>query len=252
MGIQQTTPSRRIATSDDLEVSAYLEIAKEKVGQGSERPEETPKVSEGVVIIDFGSQYSHLIARRIRELNVYSEVVPHTASWEDVQATNPKGVILSGGPASVYDNGAPLAPSWVYQKGMPILGICYGMQVLAHQLGGKVTPGAKREYGHAVLHQNVTQSALFQGMETSMPVWMSHGDQIQSLPPGFSALAYTDNSPIAVMSGFDNMFGLQFHPEVAHHAPGQGHSGELFVPHLRLPEPVDGGQLCACGHPEGT
>ena len=222
MTVHQSTPSRRIATSDDLEVSAYLEIAKEKEGQGSQRPEETPKVSEGVVIIDFGSQYSHLIARRIRELNVYSEVVPHTSAWEEVQAMNPKGVILSGGPASVYDEGAPLAPGWVYQKKMPVLGICYGMQVLAHQLGGRVTPSTKREYGHAVLHQNVTDSALFQGMDVSMPVWMSHGDQIQSLPPGFSALAYTDNSPIAVMAGFDNVFGLQFHPEVAHTPQGKG------------------------------
>ena len=222
MVTQQPGPSYRVSTSDDLEVSTYLEIAKEKEGQGSERREEAAKFVEGIVIVDFGSQYSHLIARRVRELNVYSEVVPYTSTWQDVEAMNPKGVILSGGPASVYDEGAPLAPGWVYEKGTPVLGICYGMQVLAHQLGGKVIPGLKREYGHAVLHQNTTESALFQGMDTSMPVWMSHGDQIQTLPPGFSTLAYTDNSPIAVMEGFDNVFGLQFHPEVVHTPQGKG------------------------------
>jgi GMP synthase (glutamine-hydrolysing) len=222
MVTQQPGPSYRVSTSDDLEVSTYLEIAKEKEGQRSERREEVPKFVEGIVIVDFGSQYSHLIARRVRELNVYSEVVPYTSTWQDVEAMNPKGVILSGGPASVYDEGAPLAPSWVYRKGTPVLGICYGMQVLAHQLGGKVIPGLKREYGHAVLHQNTTESALFQGMDTSMPVWMSHGDQIQTLPPGFTTLAYTDNSPIAVMAGFDNVFGLQFHPEVVHTPQGKG------------------------------
>ena len=222
MVTQQPGPSYRVSTSDDLEVSTYLEIAKEKEGQKSERREEVPKFIEGIVIVDFGSQYSHLIARRVRELNVYSEVVPYTSTWQDVEAMNPKGVILSGGPASVYDEGAPLAPGWVYRKGTPVLGICYGMQVLAHQLGGKVIPGLKREYGHAVLHQNTTESALFQGMDTSMPVWMSHGDQIQTLPPGFTTLAYTDNSPIAVMAGFDNVFGLQFHPEVVHTPQGKG------------------------------
>jgi GMP synthase (glutamine-hydrolysing) len=222
MVTQQPGPSYRVSTSDDLEVSTYLEIAKEKEGQRSERREEVPKFVEGIVIVDFGSQYSHLIARRVRELNVYSEVVPYTSTWQDVEAMNPKGVILSGGPASVYDEGAPLAPGWVYRKGTPVLGICYGMQVLAHQLGGKVIPGLKREYGHAVLHQNTTESALFQGMDTSMPVWMSHGDQIQTLPPGFTTLAYTDNSPIAVMAGFDNVFGLQFHPEVVHTPQGKG------------------------------
>ena len=221
MVTEQPSPSRRVATSDDLEVSTYLEIAKEKEGQGSERKEETQRVAEGIVIIDFGSQYSHLIARRVRELKVYSEVVSYDSTWQEVEPINPRGVILSGGPARVYDKGAPLAPSWVYEKEIPVLGICYGMQVLAHQLGGKVVPGLKREYGHAVLHQNISGSPVFEGLETSIPVWMSHGDQIQELPPGFKALAYTDNSPIAVMGSDGKMFGLQFHPEVAHTPQGK-------------------------------
>ena len=118
---------------------------------------EITTTGEGIVVIDFGSQYCHLIARRIRELKVYSEIVPASASWESVQHINPKGIILSGGPASVYDAGAPRVPDWVLESAagqLPVLGICYGMQALAHQLGGKVAPGQKREYGHALLHQS--------------------------------------------------------------------------------------------------
>ncbi|MBI2170507.1 MAG: glutamine-hydrolyzing GMP synthase [Chloroflexi bacterium] len=211
--------SRRIATSDDLEVSTYLEIAKGKKGQ-QPLPEEAPQArEEAVVIIDFGSQYSHLIARRVRECHVYCEIVPYTASWERVAGMNPKGIIMSGGPASVYEPGAPLAPVWVYQSKLPILGICYGMQVLAHQLGGKVSPSVKREYGHAVLHQNKADAPIFSELPHSLPVWMSHGDQITELPPGFRALAYTESSPIAVM-GNGAIVGLQFHPEVAHTPQG--------------------------------
>ena len=225
---EQPSSSRRVAASDYLEVSTYLEIAKEKEGRGAEREQGSQRVTEGIVIIDFGSQYSHIIARRVRELKVYSEVVPHDASWQRVAHINPKGVILSGGPASVYDKDAPLAPSWVYGRDIPVLGICYGMQVLAHQLGGRVVPGLKREYGHAVLHQNVTDSPVFAGLDTSIPVWMSHGDHIQELPPGFKTLAYTDNSPIAVMGSDSKIFGLQFHPEVAHTPQGK-HILENFL-----------------------
>ena len=212
--------SRRVATSDDLEVSAYLEIAKEREGCASEKSPRPRGVQEAVVIIDFGSQYSHLIARRVRDCNVYCEIVPHDVTWDEVAHLCPKGVILSGGPRSVYEDNAPLAPVWVYDKGFPVLGICYGMQVLAHQLGGKVKPGLKREYGHAVIHQNSIDSVLFKDLPTSMPVWMSHGDQINSLPPGFKALAYTDNSPISVMGNDTGILGLQFHPEVAHTSDG--------------------------------
>ena len=213
--------SRRMAASDDLEVAAYLEIAKEKAGQ-EPRPEPSPRVQrESVVVIDFGSQYSRLIARRVRESKVYCEIIPHDAPWETVSPLNPKGVILSGGPASVFDEGAPLAPTWVYDSGLPVLGICYGMQVMVHELGGRVAPSAKREYGHAVLHQNASGESLFHGLPPSMPVWMSHGDQISEVPPGFSALAYTDNSPVAVVGNERGMLGIQFHPEVAHTPQGR-------------------------------
>ncbi len=216
---QEIPPSRRVSTSDDVEVSTYLEIAEEKRGQ-QPLPGEAPQIQEeAVVIVDFGSQYSRLIARRVRECHVYCEIVSHNADWDDVRKINPKGVILSGGPASVYEEGAPLAPLWVYDNGLPVLGICYGMQVLTHQLGGKVVQATEREYGHAVLHQNVS-SSLFANMPPSMPVWMSHGDQIAELPPGFKSLAYTDNSPVAVM-GSDSIIGLQFHPEVVHTPQGK-------------------------------
>ncbi len=221
MVTQKPVPTRRVSTSDDLEVSTYLEIAQEKEGAAAHPRQPPERLAEGIAIVDFGSQYSHLIARRVRELKVYSEVVPHDAPWADVEAMNPKGIILSGGPNSVYDQDAPLAPPWVYDRGLPVLGICYGMQVLAHQLGGKVVPGLKREYGHAVLHQNVTGSPVFEGLDTSIPVWMSHGDQIEDLPPNFQVLAYTDNSPIAVMGGANGIIGFQFHPEVAHTPQGK-------------------------------
>ena len=218
---QHQPTSHRVATSDDLEVSAYLEIAREKSGQ-EPHPERAPIFQrESVVVIDFGSQYSRLIARRVRESKVYCEIIPHDAPWETVAPLNPKGVILSGGPASVYEPGAPLAPAWVYDSKLPVLGICYGMQAMVHQLGGKVASTAKREYGHAVLHQNTPEEPLFQGLSPSMPVWMSHGDRIVEAPPGFSALAYTDSSPIAVTGNGQGMVGIQFHPEVAHTPQGK-------------------------------
>ncbi len=173
---------------------------------------------EAVVIVDFGSQYTHLIARRVRELKVYSEIVPASASWDSVKHHGVKGVILSGGPASVYQPGAPMAPAWVFDRGLPVVGICYGMQALVHQLGGRVAPGDKQEFGSALLHQNATSDLLFREMPQSFPVWMSHGDRVEELPPGFETLGFTENSPVAAIGNGKGIFGLQFHPEV-HHTP---------------------------------
>ena len=213
--------TRRIAASGDVEVSTYLEIAEERGGLRP-IPENPHKAGdESVVVVDFGSQYSRLIARRVRESRVYCEIVPHDAAWDQVAHLNPKGVILSGGPASVYEPDAPMAPMWIYERRLPILGICYGLQVLAHQLGGKVVPGSRREYGHAVLHQSASDSLIFADLPSSTTVWMSHGDQVLEMPPGFRSLAYTDNSPIAVMGNDEGVLGLQFHPEVVHTPEGK-------------------------------
>lgn len=211
-------PSRRVSTSDDIEVSTYLEIARELQGeQPVAQPEpEPPGEREAIVVIDFGSQYSMLIARRIRECRVYCEIVHHDTSWEKIAHLNPKGFVLSGGPASVYQPGAPLAPAYVYESHLPVLGICYGMHAIAYQLGGQVSQGLKREYGHAVLHVSAKDSPLLADLPESLPVWMSHGDQIDELPPGFRSLAYTESSPFAVIGSDEGVFGLQFHPEVSH------------------------------------
>ncbi|MCH8190717.1 MAG: glutamine-hydrolyzing GMP synthase [Chloroflexi bacterium] len=215
-------PGHRVSVSGDVEVATYLEIAEEKYGHESvPSADGTPGAQETVVVLDFGSQYNMLIARRVRECRVYCELVPFDTPWEQIAPLNPKGFILSGGPASVYDPGAPLAPAYVFESKVPVLGICYGMQVMAHQLGGRVAPSDKREYGHAVLHQNDEAAALFKDVPASVPVWMSHGDTVDEMPPGFRSLAYTDNSPIAVMGNDTGMFGLQFHPEVAHTEHGK-------------------------------
>ena len=213
--------SHRVVTSGDIEVSTYLEIAK---GMRREQPAAEEVFSterEAIIIIDFGSQYSMLIARRVRECQVYCELVPHDTPWEKIAPLNPKGFILSGGPASVNETDAPLAPAYIYEKHLPILGICYGMQVLTKQMGGKVSLGTKREYGHAMLNLSDADSPLFAGVAASSPVWMSHGDRIEEMPPGFATLAHTENSPIAVMGNKDGIYGLQFHPEVAHTPEGK-------------------------------
>ncbi len=219
--MEKKEDSFRVTTSDDLEVSAYLEIAKELRGE-KPIPEKAPEVDrEAVVVIDFGSQYSMLIARAVRQCQVYCEILPYDAPWQRVAKLKPRGFILSGGPASVYEPGAPLAPAYVYESHLPILGICYGMQVLAYQLGGKIALATRHEYGHAVLHQGDVESPIFADLPPSMPVWMSHGDQIIDMPPGFTILGYTENSPIAVMGNEHGIIGLQFHPEVAHTPQGK-------------------------------
>ena len=177
--------------------------------------------TETIIIIDFGSQYSRLIARSIRELNVYCEIVSHKSTWEDIKKSNPKGIILSGGPSSVYETNAPLAPDWIYDQDIPVLGICYGMQLLVHQLGGVVEPSDKKEFGHATLNTSDKNNSLFQGISENSSVWMSHGDKVNALPDGFEILAFTENSPIAAMGSSNGYFGLQFHPEVVHTEEGK-------------------------------
>ena len=215
--------SHRVATSDDIEVSTYLEIARELQGEQLTSKVETisPGAREAIAVIDFGSQYSHLIARRVRECHVYCELIPFDEPWEKIASFQPKGFILSGGPASVYQPKAPLAPPQLYASHLPILGICYGTQAIAHQLGGQVAPADKHEYGQAILKISDKKSPLFAGLPASMPVWMSHGDQIVEMPPGFKALAYTENSPTAVIGNGADIFGLQFHPEVVHTPNGK-------------------------------
>ena len=172
---------------------------------------------DSLVILDFGSQYSQLIARRVREMRVYCELFPWDAPLEAVQALQPKGYILSGGPASVYETGAPAIPAYVLDLGLPILGICYGMQTLTYALGGKVASSREREYGPAQIETVCANPLLTMGQQ---PVWMSHGDRIEEPPPGFIVLAHSANSPIAAIGDLEHKrFGLQFHPEVRH-TPG--------------------------------
>ena len=170
-----------------------------------------------IIILDFGSQYSQLIARRVRELNVYSELLPWDAPQEKIFAAQPKGFILSGGPASVYEPGAPQIPASVMDSRLPVLGICYGMQALTYNLNGLVAPSSEREYGSAQIETTQENLLLPSGAQT---VWMSHGDRIVTPPPGFVTLATSANSPIAAIGDQQRgYFGLQFHPEV-HHTPG--------------------------------
>jgi GMP synthase (glutamine-hydrolysing) len=220
--MKKKSESHRITASDDIEVSTYLGLAKEL--RGEQPVVETklpPSEHETIVVLDFGSQYSMLIARRVRECNVYCELVPYDTPWEKIASLNPRGFILSGGPASVYDSGAPLPLPYIYESRLPVMGICYGTQAIAYHLGGQVTQGTKREYGHTILHISAEDCPLFDGLPSSLPVWMSHGDQVVELPAGFKALAYTENSPFAVIGNDSGIYGLQFHPEVVHTSQGK-------------------------------
>jgi GMP synthase (glutamine-hydrolysing) len=217
----ESSDTHRVATTGDLEVSTYLEIAQEREGTSSSAPAfpEPIRMPEAIAVVDFGSQYSRLIARRIREQNVYCELISPKASREAISNLNLKGIILSGGPSSVYEDNAPMAQPWVFDMGVPVLGICYGMQLIAHQLGGEVAPATEREYGFAVIHKN-NPSTLFENLDEELAVWMSHGDRISNLPPGFNSIAYSENSPVAAMANDSNIFGIQFHPEVVHTPQG--------------------------------
>jgi len=176
---------------------------------------------DSLAILDFGSQYSQLIARRVREAHVYCELFPWDAPAEQVLALNPKAFILSGGPNSVYDPGASTLPAYVLASGLPVLGVCYGMQLLAHALGGGVAPGGHREYGRTEI-QLANGSALFDVPRLTFHVWMSHGDRVDRLPPGFTATATSANCPIAAMEDLERkLFAIQFHPEVNHTEGGR-------------------------------
>ncbi len=177
-----------------------------------------------IIVLDFGSQYTQLIARRIREAQVYSQILPCTASLATVLAYRPKGILLSGGPSSVYDKKAPSVSKQLFEQGIPILGICYGMQLVTHLEGGEVAKAPHREFGRAELTLD-DRSDLFKGIGAggSTIVWMSHGDRIERMPPGFRSIAHTNNSPIAAMKRHDGkqrIYCLQFHPEVAHTTEG--------------------------------
>jgi GMP synthase (glutamine-hydrolysing) len=176
-------------------------------------------MTDSIAVLDFGSQYAQLIARRVREVAVYCELFPWDAPADQVQALHPKGYILSGGPSSIYEDSAPQIPDYVLRSGLPILGICYGMQALTHALGGKVAPAAEREYGHALVEIVVENRLMPVG---SHPVWMSHGDRIEAPPSGFIVLGRSSNSPTAMMGDeIHRRYGVQFHPEVVHTPSGK-------------------------------
>jgi GMP synthase (glutamine-hydrolysing) len=184
--------------------------------------------ADRVLILDFGAQYTQLIARRVRELGVYSEILPCDAKADEIRRFEPKAIILSGGPESVYEAQGPQAPQAVFDLGVPVLGICYGMQAMAAQLGGQVESSTHREFGAAQVRP-IGASRLFDGLEDNrdaagrrvLDVWMSHGDRVVELPPGFSAIAGSDNAPLAAMADESRrLYGLQFHPEVTHSLQG--------------------------------
>jgi GMP synthase (glutamine-hydrolysing) len=175
---------------------------------------------ETVLVLDFGSQTSQLIARRVREARVYCELVPGSTPWAELESRHPAGLILSGGPASVYEPGAPHVDPAALRSGVPVLGICYGMQLIAHHLGGEVAPASKREYGPAILTVE-DAGGLFDGLPGELPVWMNHGDHVLRLPPGFHPLGSSGNSPVAAFSNGAGVMGIQFHPEVQHTPQGR-------------------------------
>jgi len=212
----------RVLAPDDAEVEAYLEVALDAPPPARGAPLEAEQVRDTVIVLDFGSQTAQLIARRIRELNVYSELLPYDTPWEEIQRRRPKALILSGGPMSVYEEGSPHPDPRLWQDpGAPMLGICYGLQLMAHHLGGDVVPATKREYGPAMV-SITTDDSLFRGIGREQPVWMSHGDSIVQPPPGFQPLARTDSTLFAGLADTDRrLYGIQFHPEVVHTPAGR-------------------------------
>ena len=176
---------------------------------------------ETILILDFGGQYKQLIARRVRECRVYSEILPHTTPMEELRARAPKGIILTGGPNSVYDPASPLCSPELFALGIPVLGICYGAQLMAHVLGGRVAPAATSEYGGTDLCIDRADSLLFRDVPPQTTCWMSHTDRIMAVPPGFAVTAHTPDCPVAAMEDqARKLFAVQFHPEVVHTPEG--------------------------------
>src|SRR6476646_3999484 len=198
------------------------------------RPDMTVQPTESILIVDFGSQVTQLIARRVREAGVYSEIAPFNSADEAFERLQPKGIILSGGPSSVMWQESPRAPQHFFDRGLPVLGICYGQQAMAHQLGGRVAPSDNREFGRAFI-EIIDQSALFDGLWTvgeTHQVWMSHGDRVEQLPDGFKIVARSEGAPYAIASDEDRRFySTMFHPEVVH-TPDGGKLLANFVRHV--------------------
>ena len=177
--------------------------------------------SEAIIVLDFGSQYTQLIARSIRELGVYSEIKPFHTDIEEIKALHPKGIILSGGPSSVYAKDAPLPSAEIFNLDCPVLGICYGLQVIADRFDGQVDKASRREYGRASIQVD-DRTDLFKNLDARLDVWMSHGDHLTKIPKGFKSIAHTDNAPIAAIKNDEkSIYGIQFHPEVVHTPKGK-------------------------------
>jgi GMP synthase (glutamine-hydrolysing) len=205
----------RITTSGDNEVSAYLEIASSK--QTEQINLDVPNSPETIIVIDYGSQYSMLITRRIRESNIYSELISWDSDFDKISHLNIKGFILSGGPDSVSNDDSPTLPNFVLESNLPVLGICYGMQLLAKTFGGEVLKSTSSEYGQSLLTLGSDPCKLLDNLPSKFSVWMSHGDSVKSLPQNFKLDGFSESAPIAIMSDINNKyFGIQFHPEVIH------------------------------------
>src|SRR6185503_12797348 len=212
----------RVLAPDDAEVEAYLETALHAPGPERTAGDHPAGERQGfVAVLDFGSQFAQLIARRVRELNVYSELLPHDTSLAELERRGTAAVILSGGPNSVYDDDAPKPDPAIWSGRLPVLGICYGAQLMANELGGSVEATGRREYGPATVTIG-TEDGLFVGLDRTQPVWMSHGDSITALPHGFEATAQTEASPYAGFADAGrHLYAIQFHPEVAHTPHGR-------------------------------
>ena len=228
---EEADSGHRVLAPDDAEVEAYLEQAlkapapdrspEDRPGGGVARGASAAAEPDTVIVLDFGGQFAQLIARRVRELHVYSELLPHDTPWSEIERRRPRAIILSGGPNSVYDENAPRPDPAIWSGRVPVLGICYGAQLMARELGGDVLPATRREYGPATI-SITADDGLFVGLEREQPVWMSHGDSITRLPEGFRATAQTDSTPYAGLADPGRgLYGIQFHPEVVHTPRGR-------------------------------